>query len=94
MHIEARDATPDDLLDLERLYAAFAEEQAGLRPLWHEAEGLAPPAPESLSALVDNGVVSVGPIEGAVFGFLVHGTLNLVDERPRLARTRRSASRW
>ncbi len=80
MQITARDASEDDLTGIAELYASFAEEQAALRPLWREAEGLGDPIEVALSKLIAGGAVTVGAIGHAVVGFLVTGERPLVDD--------------
>ncbi len=82
MHIAARDATAPDLPRLEALYAGLAEEQAALRPLWHESEGVGPNVAERLAGLIAQGAVTVGTIDDAVFGFLLHEIRDLADGTP------------
>jgi len=84
MQIEARDATEADRTQIERLYLTFAEEQAALRPLWHEAEGLADPVDAAVARLIDAGSVTVGSIGDAVVGFLVTDERTLVDGDERV----------
>ena len=84
MEITARDATEADLSDIERLYDGFADEQAALRPLWHEAEGLTGPIDETLAKLVAAEAITVGTIDEVVVGFLVTGERTLVDGENRV----------
>lgn len=84
MQITARDATEADLSQIERLYSNFAEEQAALRPLWHESEGLADPVEEALAKLIASGAVTVGSIDDIVLGFLVGEERTLVDGEERV----------
>ena len=69
MQITARDAAEADLADIERLYTAFAAEQAALRPLWHESEGLPSPVAGAIAALVASNAMTVGTIDGQLVGF-------------------------
>lgn len=84
MQITARDATEADLSTIERHYDDFAAEQAALRPLWHESEGLAEPIDESLAKLVASGAVTVGSIDDTVLGFLLAEERTLVDGEERV----------
>ena len=73
MTVTARLAQPEDISDLERLYAGLAEEQREIRWIWPYADGLSEPVRESLGEMVDqpNVVVVVGHIDGVPLGFLV-----------------------
>ncbi len=83
MQITARDAAEADLADIERLYTAFAAEQAALRPLWHESEGLPSPVAGAIAALVASNAITVGTIDGQLVGFFVGDERTLVDgEKP------------
>ncbi|GMQ84633.1 MAG: hypothetical protein BMS9Abin07_0197 [Acidimicrobiia bacterium] len=84
MQITARDATEADLADIERLYLRFAAEQAALRPLWHESEGLPKPVEEAIAALVATDAVTVGTIDDLLVGFLVGAEHTLVDGEQRI----------
>lgn len=84
MHIRARDATEADLSRLLHLYGAFAEEQAALRPLWHEAHGLAEPIDESMAKLIAAEAVTVGAIDDILVGFFVGEEQTLVDGEERV----------
>lgn len=84
MKIEARDATEADRTAIQRLYLTFAVEQAALRPLWHEAEGLPNPVDAVIARLIDAGSVTVGSVGFAVVGFLVTDEHTLVDGDERV----------
>jgi len=72
MTVGARLAQPDDVSDLERLYAGLAAEQRTIRAIWPYSDGLPEPVGRSLNTLVErpDGVVVVGLIEGVPLGFL------------------------
>lgn len=84
MQITARDATQADLADIERLYTRFAAEQAALRPLWHESEGLPSPVAGAIGALVASNAITVGTIDGQLVGFFVGDERTLVDGEKRV----------
>jgi ribosomal protein S18 acetylase RimI-like enzyme len=84
MQITAGDATEADLSRIGHLYADFAAEQAALRPLWNESEGLADPVEASIAGLIATGAVTVGAIDDAVVGFLVAEERTLVDGEERV----------
>jgi len=84
MQITARDAGDADRDPIESMYSTFADEQAALRPLWHEAEGLPDPVDESIAGLIANGSVTVGVIGDSVVGFLVTDEQVLVDGDERV----------
>ncbi len=84
MQITARDATEADLADIERLYTRFAEEQAALRPLWHESEGLPDPVAGAIASLVVSNAITVGTIDGLLVGFFVGEERTLVDGEQRV----------
>ena len=84
MHITARDATEADLADIERLYIRFAAEQAALRPLWHESEGLPNPVAGAIAALVASNAMTVGTIDAQLVGFFVGDERTLVDGEQRV----------
>ena len=84
MQITARDAAEADLADIERLYTAFAAEQAALRPLWHESEGLPSPVAGAIAALVASSAITVGTIDGQLVGFFVGDERTLVDGEQRV----------
>jgi len=84
MQITARDATEADLADIERLYTAFAAEQAALRPLWHASEGLPSPAAGAIPPLVASNAMTVGTIDGQLDGFFVGDERTLVDGEQRV----------
>lgn len=84
MQITARDATEDDLTRIAGLYTTFADEQAALRPLWHEAEGLGTAVEAALGGLISEGAVTVGAIGPALVGFLITGERALVDGDERV----------
>ena len=72
MTIEARLAQPDDVSDLEWLYAGLAAEQRSIRSIWPYSDGLPEPVSTSLNTLVERsrGIVVVGLIDGVPLGFL------------------------
>ena len=72
MTVGARLAQPDDVSDLERLYAGLAAEQRTIRAIWPYSDGLPEPVGRSLNMLVErpDGVVVVGLIDGVPLGFL------------------------
>jgi ribosomal protein S18 acetylase RimI-like enzyme len=84
MRIKARDATESDLTEIIRLYGSFADEQAALRPLWHEAHGLPEPIDESFAKLIAADAVTVGSIGDLIVGFLVGEDQTLVDGEERV----------
>jgi GNAT superfamily N-acetyltransferase len=84
MQITARGATEGGGADIERLYMRFAEEQAALRPLWHESEGLPSPVVGAIAALVASNAITVGTIDGQLVGFFVGDERTLVDGEQRV----------
>lgn len=88
MQITAGDATEADLSRIVRLFSDFAAEQAALRPLWNESEGLPDPVAAAIAGLIDTGAVTVGAIDGVVMGFLVAEERTLVDARERVGMIR------
>lgn len=88
MQITAGDATESDLSRLVHLYSAFAAEQAALRPLWNESEGLPDPVEAAIAELIAAGEVTVGAIDEAVVGFLVAEERTLVDGEERVGMIR------
>ncbi len=84
MRVTARDATEDDLSKIRSLYHEFAEEQAALRPLWHESQGLPDPVDQAIARLVASGAVTVGTIGEVTVGFLVADENTLVDGEERV----------
>ena len=84
MQITARDAAEADIADIERLYTRFAAEQAALRPLWHESEGLPSPVAGAIAALVASNAITVGSIDGQLVGFFVGDERTLVDGEQRV----------
>jgi len=84
MRVTARDATEDDLSTIRSLYHEFAEEQAALRPLWHESQGLPDPVDQAIAGLVATDAVTVGTIGETTVGFLVTDEHTLVDAEERV----------
>ena len=87
MKVEAREAGPEDLDVVERLYRGLEEEMVALHPMWPLADGLNEPVRDSLaSAIADSDtLVLLGLIDDYPFGFLlgrVEGLLSqAADER-------------
>jgi GNAT superfamily N-acetyltransferase len=86
MEIAARWATPSDVEPLVSLYLELEGEQAALRPIWPETQGLEEPIAESMAALVSSpdAIVVVGTIDDIPLGFLfatVEGMLDRADGR-------------
>ena len=84
MLITARDATEADQSTIVRLYGELGEEQAALRPLWHEAEGLPQQVDEAIGKLIAEDEVTVGTIEDSIVGFLATSRRTLVDGEERV----------
>ncbi|MGB5565411.1 MAG: GNAT family N-acetyltransferase, partial [Acidimicrobiia bacterium] len=73
MTVSARPAEPQDIRDLERLYAGLASEQRAIRPIWPYTDGVPEPIGRSLSTLLErpDGIVVLGHIDHVPLGFLV-----------------------
>ena len=80
MVVTARNAGPDDVLVLTRLYHDLADEQRAIRAIWPYADGLPAPVDDALLALLQrsDAIVVVGEIDGVPLGLL------LVVEEPLL----------
>lgn len=81
MEIAARRATPSDGAVLVSLYVELEAEQAALRPLWPETQGLEEPSAASMAGLIGSSaaVVVVGTIDGIPLGFLVATVEGMLD---------------
>lgn len=82
MEITARPATSDDVDTIASLYRELESEQAALRPVWPETEGLEEPLDASIGDLVANErtIVVMGMLDGYPAGFLV-ATIDHLNER-------------
>lgn len=82
MDIAAREATPEDLSELCRLYRGLEAEMRALESLWPLADGLAEPVDVGLGAAIadaDTDVI-VGTIDGIPFGFLLGRTESMLPQ--------------
>jgi len=73
IEITARMGSPSDVDTLVSMYRDLEAEQAALRPIWPESQGLDEPFPESMAEIIASldAVVVVGMIDRCVLGFLV-----------------------
>ncbi|MGB9359628.1 MAG: GNAT family N-acetyltransferase [Acidimicrobiia bacterium] len=73
MVVTARNAGPDDLLELVRMYRDLADEQRVIRAIWPYADGLPAPVDDALLTMMQrsDAIVVVGEIDGIPLGFLV-----------------------
>jgi ribosomal protein S18 acetylase RimI-like enzyme len=73
IEIAARMGTPGDIETLVSMYRDLEAEQAALRPIWPESQGLDEPFQESMAELIrsPDAVVVVGTIDRCVLGFVV-----------------------
>jgi ribosomal protein S18 acetylase RimI-like enzyme len=81
MEIAARWGTPSDGAVLVSLYVELEAEQAALRPLWPETQGLEEPIAASVAGLIgsSDAIVVVGTIDGVPLGFLVATVEGMLD---------------
>ena len=81
MEIAARWGTPSDGAVLVSLYVELEAEQAALRPLWPETQGLEEPIAASVAGLIGSpdAIVVVGTIDGVPLGFLVATVEGMLD---------------
>ena len=72
MNISSRNATPDDVDELIRMYRLLEAEQAALRPLWPLADGLDEPIVGSFHDILvdDESVLLIGTLDDVPLGFL------------------------
>ena len=72
MNISSRNATPDDVDELIRMYRLLEAEQAALRPLWPLADGLDEPIVDSFHDILvdDESVLLIGTLDDVPLGFL------------------------
>ena len=82
MEIAARPAEPDDVQTIVSLYRELESEQAALRPIWPETEGLEEPFQVSVADLLrtDRTIVVMGTLDHYRAGFLV-ATIDSLNER-------------
>jgi ribosomal protein S18 acetylase RimI-like enzyme len=73
IEIAARVGTPSDVEALVPMYRDLEAEQAALRPIWPESQGLDEPFSKSIADLIGSpdSLVVVGMIDRCVLGFLV-----------------------
>jgi GNAT superfamily N-acetyltransferase len=85
MEIAARPAAPDDVGTIVSLYRELESEQAALRPVWPETEGLEDPLEASIGDLFANGriIVVMGMLDDYPAGFLVAAIENLNERADR-----------
>ncbi|MEN8235023.1 MAG: GNAT family N-acetyltransferase [Actinomycetota bacterium] len=71
--VSARHAGESDLIQLDRMYGALADEQSAIREIWPDADGLAPPLDGAFRALIaaTDASVVIGEIDGIPVGFLI-----------------------
>jgi GNAT superfamily N-acetyltransferase len=71
VNITAREAGPDDVPSLVRLYRGLAEEMTALHSMWPLADGLPEPIDASFQRLLGDpeGLVVIGELDGYPFGF-------------------------
>lgn len=71
MTITARRATHDDVTVLLALYRELEAEQTAIKPMWRLADGLAEPAEQALTEVLDDpdSLVVIGEIDGVALGF-------------------------
>lgn len=81
MVVTARNAGPDDVPTLTRMYRDLADEQRAIRAIWPYADGLPAPVAGSLIALLQrpDAIVVVGEIDGVPLGFLLAVEEPLLD---------------
>lgn len=79
MEISARPATPGDVETIVSLYRELESEQAALRPVWPETEGLDEPFEAAVADLLGNErtLVLMGMLDHYPAGFLVATIANL-----------------
>ena len=81
MEIATRWGTTDDVETLVAMYRELEAEQAALRPIWPETQGLEEPFAASMGKLIgsSDAIVVVGTIDGTPVGFLVATVEELLD---------------
>ncbi|MFQ5966999.1 MAG: GNAT family N-acetyltransferase [Acidimicrobiia bacterium] len=82
MEAKARPATTDDIGELVRLYRLLELEMTELHPMWSKADGLPEPIEDALSAAIVEAdtVVYVGELEGAILGFVLARSEDLLPQ--------------
>jgi len=81
MVVTARNAGPDDVPALIRMYGDLADEQRAIRAIWPYADGLPAPVDDALITLLQrsDAIVVVGEIDGVPLGFLLAVEEPLLD---------------
>ena len=82
MEAKARPATPGDISELVRLYRLLELEMTQLHPMWSRADGLPEPIEQALGAAIAEAdtLVYVGELEGAVLGFVLARSEDLLPQ--------------
>ncbi len=82
MRVAAREASPDDIDVLVRLYRSLEDEMVDLHSMWPLADGLVEPVEESFAEALRHPdvIVLIGAIDDVPFGFLLARVETLLDQ--------------